>query len=265
MQKDYDPDFPIIVGLAGKAATGKTSVAEKIVPKASFNIDNDNQSIIWDHIFFAMPIYELYSVRTFIEGINAESRKLYGIHDVLYDIYGSSAIGTIPDYDSFIDLVKKIYREPIDSIGNKPRTFLQKCGDYCRSYDEACFAKWGIRKANKLHMEYILGLTQDQEPKNHCVIISDVRFVNEAEAIKSQPNGMLVRFDASEEVRRSRIFDRDNIYMTEEQMSHRSEKEIDMFSDLVDVIIDSSSMSIDDQVAATVNSITERFGINAKN
>ena len=35
--KKFYQDYPIILGLAGKAATGKTSVAEHIVPKAQIN------------------------------------------------------------------------------------------------------------------------------------------------------------------------------------------------------------------------------------
>lgn len=263
MFKQYDPDFPIIVGLAGKAATGKTSAAEQIVPKASF--DNSNSSIEWNHIFFAMPLYEFYSIRTFIEGLNAESRKMYAIHEALYDLYGSSPIGNIPEYKQFIHLVEKIYNEPIDSNGSKPRSFLQKVGDYCRDHDAMCFAKWGIRKANKMHLDYLLQLEQDETPKPHCVIISDVRFKNEAESIKAQPNGIIVRYDCADEIRRERIFSRDNVYMTEEQMSHKSELEIDTFQDLVDLTIDSSNMSVEEQANSTVAAIAERFNINAKN
>ena len=57
MDKKYHKDYPIVIGLAGKAATGKTSVAEKIVPKAQINSVSNH--IVWDHIFFALPLYEL--------------------------------------------------------------------------------------------------------------------------------------------------------------------------------------------------------------
>ena len=44
---------PIIIGLAGKAGSGKTSVAEAIVPKAGF--ESLRYGMKWDHIFYALP------------------------------------------------------------------------------------------------------------------------------------------------------------------------------------------------------------------
>ena len=257
-KKQYDPDYPIVVGLAGKAATGKTIVAETIVPKASFGTNSNG--LVWDHIFFAMPLYEFYSIRTKIEGMNAKSRKLFATHETLYDLYGSSPLGKMPDYNDFVDLVNKINSEPVDHDGSKPRSFLQKIGDYCRQYDEECFAKWGVRKANRIHGEYISSLSEETELP-HCIMISDVRFVNEAQAILSQPNGIIIKFEASDEVRRERILARDFVLMTDEQLSHRSEKEIDSMSDIIDLVINSDSMSIEDQVNETIRLIKESFGV----
>lgn len=264
MTIEYDPDYPIIVGLAGKAATGKTSVAEAIVPKASFG--NDKDGLIWDHIFFAMPLYEFFSIRTKIEGANSQSRKLYAIHETLYNLYGSSPIGNIPHYYEMISLVDKIYNEPLPDTETKPRSFLQNIGDYCRSYDESCFAKWGVRKAQKIHQNYITEAEKEKEDtKPHCILISDVRFRNEAECILSQPNSFLIRFDASDEVRRERIFTRDSVYMTDEQMSHRSEKDLDNISKDLFHIIDSSYINIEEQVKQTIEAIKGKFPIHAKN
>lgn len=259
MKKEYNEDYPIVLGLAGKAATGKTAVAESIVPKASFG--NTNNGIVWDHIFFAMPLYEFYSIRSVIEGQNAQSRKLFSIHNALYDLYGNSPLGSVPAYNDFVQLVHKINDEKLDFDGSKPRSFLQKVGDYCREYDESCFAKWGIRKASSIHSEYLYSLDKDEEENPHCVIISDVRFINEAKTILNQPNGIIVKFDASDEVRRQRIFNRDSVFMTDEQMSHRSEKEIDMMSDIIDVVIDSSEITIEEQVNLTIKSVKESFGL----
>lgn len=259
MKKEYNEDHPIVLGLAGKAATGKTAVAESIVPKASFG--NVNSGLVWDHIFFAMPLYEFYSIRSVIEGQNAQSRKLFSIHSALYDLYGNSPLGNMPAYDDFISLVHKINNEKLDFDGSKPRSFLQKVGDYCREYDEACFAKWGTRKASSIHNEYLFNLDPSEEESPHCVIISDVRFLNEAQAILNQPNGMIIKFDASDEVRRQRIFNRDSVFMTDEQLSHRSEKEIDMMSDMIDLVIDSSEIKIEEQVNLTIKAVKESFGL----
>jgi cytidylate kinase len=259
MSKMYNPDYPIVVGLAGKAATGKTSVAETIVPKASF--DKVRSGVYWDHIFFAMPLYELLSIRTKIEGANSQSRKLFAIHETLYDLYGNSTLGDMPNYYSFISLVDNINREPIDLNGAKPRSFLQKAGDLCRAHDPKCFAKWGVRKAYELRRDYVKSLEEDETPNPYCVLVSDVRFENEAESILKLPNSMLILFEASDEVRRERVFSRDGVYMTDEQLSHKSEKEIDNFTHLVDATIDSSSMSVEDQAVKTITLIKEKFGL----
>jgi dephospho-CoA kinase len=249
---------PIVVGLAGKAATGKTSVAESIVPKAAFA--SVKEGFVWDHIFFAMPLYEFYSIRTKIEGLNSESRKLYAIHEVLYELYGSSPIGNIPQYNDLVKLTNEILHKGLMFSGSKPRSFLQEVGDMCRQYDQECFAKWGVRKAKQLHKEYVKSISEEDQQHPHCVLISDVRFENEAEAILSQPNGMLIVYDADPEVRKERILMRDGVMMTEEQMSHKSEKQIDLFIDKASVVIDSSSMTIEEQVMATVESIRKYSG-----
>jgi len=259
MSRLYNPDYPIVVGLAGKAATGKTSVAEAIVPKASF--DKVRSGVYWDHIFFAMPLYELLSNKTKIEGESSQSRKLFAIHKTLYDLYGNSTLGNVPDYYSFISLVDNIYREPIDSRGAKPRSFLQKAGDLCRVHDPKCFAKWGVRKSYELHRDYVKSLQEEETANPYCILISDVRFENEAESILKLPNSMLILFEASDEVRRERVYSRDGVYMTDEQMSHKSEKEIDNFITIASAIIDSSSMSVEDQAVKTINLIKEKFGL----
>ena len=87
-------DNPIIIGLAGKAGAGKTSVAEQIVPKGAIETIKDGMK--WDHIFFALPLYEMASIRKNITGERERSRKLFALHEVLYDVYGGSAIGSIP-------------------------------------------------------------------------------------------------------------------------------------------------------------------------
>jgi len=260
MMKNYNPDYPIIIGLAGKAATGKTSVAEAIVPKASFS--NEKHGMVWDHIFFAMPIYEFYSIRTKIEGIDAESRKLFATHETLYDIYGNSSIGGVPDYDTFIKLSRKIATEPLTDNGSKPRSYLQKIGDYCREHDDQCFAKHAIRKANKIYRDYNKHI-RDENVKPHCILISDVRFINEAEAILASPNSMIIMFEASDEVRKERILHRDGVMMTSEQMAHQSEQQINMMDDLVTARIDSSLMNIEAQALATINEIKETLKVYA--
>jgi len=254
----YNKEHPIIIGLAGKAATGKTSVAEKIVPKGSISVASDKMA--WDHIFFALPLYELANIRKNIEGINKKNRQLFSIHQAIFDIYGGNATGSIPSYEEFVSLVSQIYSMPIEPEGIKPRTFLQTAGDLCRSYDEDCFSKWAIDKAKKLFRSYVNTDLYEETESPMCVIISDVRFLNEAETILKQPNGIVICYEASDQTRNERLLKRDGRLMTEEQSLHKSEKQIDLIKEIADVIIHTDTLSIEEQVNKTVEFINNTIG-----
>lgn len=255
---NYNKDYPIVLGLAGKAATGKTSVAEKIVPKGSVSVASTGMA--WDHIFFALPLYELASIKRTILGTDKEKRQLFAIHEVLFDIFGGNAMGNIPHYEKFTDLVYTIYHMDIAPEGIKPRTFLQKAGDYCRQYDPDCFATWGVDKAKKIYRSYMSSESYEENENPMCVIISDVRFLNEANKILQQPNGVVICFDASDEVRNERLIGRDGSLMSDEQKSHRSEKEIDLIKDIADVIIDTDLLSVEEQTSKTIECINLLVG-----
>ena len=250
---NFKKSQPIIIGLAGKAGSGKTSVAEEIVPKGSFS--TTKYGVNWDHIFFALPLYELASIRKSIKGFNENNRQLFAIHDVLFDIYGGSSLGIVPDYEDFISRVHKIHSLPIEPEGVKPRSFLQKAGDICRDGFEDCFAKWGIIKSSKLHQRFSKSLEEDSEELPFAVIISDVRFVNEAEAILKQPNGVIVFYDASQDTLNERLMKRDGKTMSQEQMLHKSEQEVNLVKDMATIKIVTDNMTIEDQANATVKSL----------
>lgn len=253
ISKEFRKEMPIIIGLAGKAGSGKTSVAEHIVPKGS--IDTVKYGCKWDHIFYALPLYELASIRRSIKGVNEKNRQLYAIHEVLFNIYGGSAIGVIPEYDDLISRVHKIYSLPIEPEGVKPRSFLQKAGDICREGFEDCFSMWGISKSYNLYNSFYKSLEEDEEEKPFIVLISDVRFENEASKILAQPNGIVVCFDASKETLDDRILKRDGKLMTEDQASHKSEQQIETIKSMASVIINTDEMSIEEQAYETLSSI----------
>lgn len=253
LQKKYYTEYPLIVGLAGKAASGKTSVAESIVPKASINPINN--SIIWDHIFFTLPLYEIASIKRTTLGLRQKDRQLFSIHQVLFDLFGGNALGSMPDYKHFIDLVEQIYLLPIEQEPLKPRTFLQKAGDLCRLYDPECFAKWAIYKASRMHRSIISKESYEDNQLPVGIIISDVRFENEANKILSQPNGVVIYLDASDETRNERMLKRDGVLMSEVQASHQSEKECDIVKGIASAIIDTDNMSIEDQSSRTLEII----------
>lgn len=255
MKKKYTKEHPIILGLAGKAGSGKTSAAEALCPKGS--IQSTTSGIIWEHIFHALPLYELASIKKNIKGFNAESRKLYAIHEVVYEIYGKSALGAIPPYDDFVKKVNEIYELPIESEGVKPRSFLQMAGDICRDGYSECFCHWIIMKSIDLYRKNINNLLKEDGDQDIpvCVIVSDVRFINEAESILKQPNGIIVTYEASENVLRDRIFKRDGVYMTDEQLNHHSEKEIDLVKQISTFTINTDNLSIEDQAKETLHLI----------
>lgn len=253
MNRNYKEESPIIIGLAGKAGSGKTSVAEHLVPKGS--IETSSHGVKWDHIFYALPLYELASIRRSIKGFNEDSRQLYAIHDVLFDIYGKSSIGNIPEYDDFVRRVHDIKDLKIEPEGIKPRSFLQKAGDICRDGFEDCFSQWGIIKSIRLYQSYYKSLGENEEELPFAVLISDVRFANEAEKILKQPNGVVVVFDAEQETLNERILKRDGQLMSSEQMNHRSEQEVQIVKEMATHIIKTDGMNIEQQAKATLEAL----------
>jgi cytidylate kinase len=262
MSETFKENYPIIIGLAGRAGSGKTSVAEKICPKGSMfssvNISQDN-SIVWKHIFYALPLYELASIKKNTKGVNEKSRKMYAIHEVLYDIYGGSPIGFVPPYEKLVQMVLKIESMPIESEETKPRDFLQKAGDLCRSHRQSCFSDWAIMKSTILYKQYIKDLQEDNSVNPFAVIISDVRFENEADAILKQPNGMVIVFDAEEQTLHERIIKRDGRPLSVEQMNHPSEKQIDIVKAKATYTMKTDDMSLEEQTFNTLKLITNKL------
>jgi cytidylate kinase len=261
LQKKYYSEYPIIIGLAGKAASGKTCVAEQIVPKAS--IASVDTSIIWDHIFFTLPLYEIAAIKKTALGHRQKDRQLFSIHEVLFDLFGGNALGNIPDYKHFTDLVEQLCSMPIEPEGTKPRSFLQKAGDLCRVYDPEVFAKWVIYKASKMHRKIVSAEGYEDNPKPVGIIISDVRFKNEAERILNQPNGLVIYFEASDETRNERMIKRDGRLMTFEQASHRSEQECNLVKELASDIIVTDDLSIEQHTNMTLEIVNQFISVYA--
>jgi len=251
---------PIIIGLAGKAGSGKTSVAESIIPKGS--LDAVKFGYRWDHLFFALPLYEMASIKKNIMGINEKSRKLFALHSVLYELYGGSAIGNMPDYKKFVEMVYEIENLSIEPEGVKPRTFLQEAGDICRNNYPDCFAHWAIIKSYKLYTQFC-NESEDIDNAKMAIIISDVRYLNEAEAIKKQPNGLIICFDASEETLNSRLLKRDGYVPTTIQSEHASENGIEEVKKIADIIINTDNMSLEDQTSNTLIALGMKVKTNA--
>ena len=114
-----------------------------------------------------------------------------------------------------------------------------------------------------MHRSIISSEGFQENPKHVGIIISDVRFKNEADKILSQPNGMIIYFDASDEVRNQRMMKRDGHLMTAEQSSHKSEKECDLVKEISSAIIVTDNLSIDEQTNKTLEIINEFINVYA--
>ncbi len=96
------------------------------------------------------------------------------------------------------------------------------------------------------------------------MIISDVRYVNEAKSILKQPNGFVLVFDAEEETLNNRILKRDGKLMSEDESSHSSEGQIEEIKTIASAVIKTDLMSIEDQALETINYINSmKEAINA--
>jgi dephospho-CoA kinase len=258
--ENFRSNQPIIIGLAGKAGSGKTSVAESIIPKGS--LEAVKFGYRWDHLFFALPLYEMASIKKNIMGANEKSRKLFALHETLYDLYGGSAIGNMPDYNKFVQMVNEIESLPIEPEGIKPRTFLQKAGDICRQDYPECFAHWAIIKSYRLYNQFC-NESEDIDDAKMAIIISDVRYPNEAAAIQKQPNGVVICFDASEETLNNRLLKRDGQLPTKAQSQHASENGIDEVKQMANIIINTDNMSLEDQTLNTLLALGMKVKTNA--
>jgi hypothetical protein len=255
MYGHYDSEHPIIVGLSGPAGSGKTSTAVGIIEQ--MGTWSDSKDVNWDHIYHAMPLYEFVSIKTKTIGENSQDRQLHLIHDLVRDICRS----TIP-YDDMVELVYDIYAMPLDPDG-KPRTFLQNLGVMLREKNVNCFVDYAHAKSYLRFRDCQAFSGDDSKEKPFIMLISDVRFMNEAQKIKSHPNGFLIRYDADPSELQDRLYKRDKKLMTAEQNNHESEAvgRSPEFLSLVDLQLDTTDMNELDQIEATISFIKKAIGV----
>ncbi len=263
--KNFIPTQPIYVGFCGPAGSGKTSTAKKIVPGITVSLLSDPSSfpdVIWGHHWLSQPLYEMASTLTELYGEELTDRKLYALHDIVNSIM----MKRIP-YDDLVELVYDIYHMPVDNYdGQKPRTFLQTVGDMCRNQYEDCFSNYVKYKIyNTYRSECIEYDRHDQDEPWYIGIVEDVRTVREAKMIKDQPNNILIKFTASPAVLRDRLLNRDGVDLAPEQASHRTENEFNGIPDEdFDLILDTDSLSVDDQAEVVYDYITNNHNFGEK-
>lgn len=260
---EFDPNSPIVLGLAGAAATGKTSAANILAPQTKIQFmgqDNEVPSIVWSHLFFALPIYEMATARNNIEGAYARDRMRYSIHSTLVDLFGSSPLFGAPSYTELVGMVEEIATLPFPLDGSKPRSFLQRVGtEICRGWDENCFVKHMSRKIGSEYYRLEKEVEDLDNPPFIGVVVSDVRFPNEADFIANNRNGILIKLECDDDVRKARQEARDGFLMSEDHDSHASESSVDLIDpSLYTAVIDTTDLSIKEQVNQ-INRVVEQY------
>ena len=253
MSTFYEPDKPIYVGLIGKMGSGKTSTASAIVPSAQMTINPGNEPI-WEHMFYAMPIYEMIGIKKKIIGIKAHDRRLYELHRVMTTLLPNPLAGA-PDYLDMFNLIYELEEWKLPPDGIKPRDFMQKVGDICLGYNKECFVNHLMKESNIRYKN-----SQLDGPKPYICIVSDVRYQHEAVAIARQNNGLLIELKASDEARAERILQRDGYVPTLAQLNHQSEH-LDISRELIDYIIDTDNMTLQGQAQEVKDIITNHFSL----
>ena len=260
----YAPSAPILVGLTGSIASGKTATAQALSPAArvlSSDFDDDGYlSIHWQHVPFALPLHQMATVRQTTTGDGAFDRMCYQIHAILLDVFGASPLYGAPPYNDLVKMVQQIVSFPVVSEG-KPRKFLQHVGtEVVRAYNPDAWVTWMDRKVRGMFMQHCATRGEESE-RPFGVVIDDVRMLNEAEYIRSAPNGLLIKLWARPDIIAERLYDRDSTFLTEDVLNHESERQAASIpDDWCTAIIDTSDMSIEIQVAAIRELVASRLG-----
>lgn len=266
---------PIIVGLAGQALTGKTSTGNAFAP---LGFAGGYDGIFWSHEYFSHPLYRMAGILQKVSGDHAFDRKLYEVYDILADLFNRNPLYGAPPWDSLIELTRKVATFPVPPEGEKARTFLQKVGSWCRDIQRDCFVDTTLRlvKSNCRHFYYELDRKEEMftidarteqsytEPTRYGAIISDVRYRNEADKILAEPQGILVKLTAREDIRNQRALERDGRLLSDEQKNHESELGIfDIPDDLCTAVVDTSDLSVPAQFVAVKKVIYNQVGAYA--
>lgn len=263
--KTFNPNYPVVLGLSGKALTGKTCTADifatgitgrAVDPAAVAAVHR--KYLAWEHLFFALPLKRMAAARTKILGRQAADRVRYELHAILLEVFGVNPLFGAPPYHQLVDMVEQIATLPLEE--GKPRTFLQYVGtEICRGYEKNCWVNWMDHKIKELHLAFVRELDREvaaadgvfDGPTTMGVVISDIRFPNEAELVYNHPNGVVVRFSASDRIRQERAVERDNRLMSTEQLTHASEQGVEAIPADWVIDLDTSTLSIAEQALQT--------------
>lgn len=259
-------EVPVVVGIAGKAGTGKTTIAHTISPPANLSLDiNDGREILWDHMFFAMPLYALVGVKDKTEGPNSLNRIAHTVHQQLYDLFRCS---DLPSYPELVQLVERIVEYPLPQSDVKPRSFLQDVGTWCRELQDNCFTEYMRYRILDIHRGFLADIKRNQErsfieeltslPEHtptYVMMVSDVRYPNEADVVRTFENGIVIQLECDDEERLRRLAHRDGGLMTTDQSNHSSEHSLEDISP--DFVLDTTKLTKVEQAQAVKDMVKQ--------
>lgn len=248
-KKTFVPTEPVYVGFVGAAGVGKTFTAKSIVPPltmSEYGSPGEFPNIVWDHQWLSFPLYNIYTIRTETTGIDKENRILYGIHDIV----SSVMMKHIP-FDDMIELIYDLYSLPITNQEyEKPRTFLQQAGDLFVNANKECFARYTKYKIYSMWTSTCIEYERnDIDLPWYIAIVSDIRFLHEAELFHKQKNSILIKLEADGDMIKHRLLDRDETLLSVEQSKHRTENSFDSIpNEWYDLVLDTTHLTKQDQV-----------------
>lgn len=241
-------DNLVIVGISGQAGAGKTTLAQRICGnRVMRRVAFDKDVIDFDHMTLAAPLKELLTIKTNIQGKKSKDRRLYEIHRVLVDLFGSPLFGA-PNYKDLVSLVYELEAANEGKPEKHHRRFLQKTADLLRSNDELIFVNNLKKRINmkKAEIDSVCdALADDGLIYTRCIVVSDIRYEYEAKAI-IEMGGKIVRLAASDDVRNDRIKGRGEKGLSKKAAAHTSENQANISASDIDLTINTDEFNIDE-------------------
>ncbi len=187
----YNSDNITVIGIKGRAGSGKTTLGKNLERKLQESFPGKDK-LVPDHLYFALPLYELASVRKDIQGDKYRDRQMYAIHEIVVRLLGNSPLFGSPLYDELVDIVKTIQKTPV--AGEKPRSFLFEVARLLREQNDFCFVG-NMAETIRLRKKLFCGEDDADEVVHFVPIISDFRYELEGQWLTQFRNFRLIELD----------------------------------------------------------------------
>lgn len=245
--------------ISGKAGSGKTTTAVGLCGDATrVQTRQGNNIIEWDKMALAQPLKEMIAIK---RDISEADRRLYQLHSIVSGLYSDSPLYGAPPYDELVSMVHEIDKMGLGNYLDNYRSFQQNAADIIRAVDPDAFSKTLFNKA-VLKTSEIDRATEEFELKginyHRVLLVSDLRFDNEAEFFKKNLGVHIYELKASKEVRQSRLLERDGGLPSKKNMKHNGEQGIS--KKYVDLSIKTDTMVEADVIATIKKDIYKELG-----